>query len=160
MNQIIFQVLLVFITLCNTSYSQVQQRPFKGTIEGNFVLQQTTNPSIYTGSANANGHVTHLGTFNKVTSDIVNLSSSSVEGSFIMTSTAGEKLTGFYYGTLSLGNTPGTFSWLLNAIITGGTGRFSFASGEFIFLAEGSYEIMQGSVSGIYTETFDGTINY
>lgn len=138
----------------------VQERPFKGQIVGSFVNTPTSNPAVFKGVANASGNVTHLGVFSKITSDIINLVLSTIEGTFVMTSPAGEQLTGKYSGTFSLGSTPGTLSWSLNATITGGTGRFSHAGGEFVFLANGNFVIADGSISGDYTETFDGMIVY
>jgi hypothetical protein len=141
-------------------FSQAQERPFKGRIVGSFENKPTSNPAIYDGIANASGNVTHLGVFNKVTSDVINMVSMTVEGTFIMTNPGDEQLTGKYNGTFSFGTTSGTFSWVLNATITGGSGRFSYATGEFVFLADGTYVITNGVVSGDYTETFDGTIIY
>lgn len=140
--------------------SQYQERPFRGRIVGSFVSTPTSDPAIYNSIANASGNVTHLGVFNKVTSDVINMVLRTVEGTFIMTSPGGEQLTGNYNGTFSFGTTPGTFSWELNATITGGTGKFTYATGEFVFLANGDYIITDGNVIGDYTETFEGTIIY
>lgn len=142
----------------NPSFSPVQERPFKGRITGSFVNSPTSNPAIYHGVANATGNVTQLGVFSKVTSDVIDILSSAVEGTFAMTSTGGEQITGKYNGTYAFGTIPGTFSWVLNATVTGGTGRFSHATGEFVFLATGNYVMENGIVSGDYTETFDGII--
>jgi len=144
----------------NPEHSRPQPRPFKGRIEGSFAGTPTANPAIYNSIANASGYVTHFGVFHKITSDLVNMVSTTVEGTFIMTSQGGEQITGKYTGTFSFGTTPGTLSWFLNATITGGTGRFSLAAGEFVFIANGNYEIADNAVSGDYTETIDGTIIY
>lgn len=141
-------------------FSEPQERPFKGKITGSFVSTPTPTPAIYNSVANASGNTTHLGVFNKITSDVINVVSTTVEGTFIMTNQSGEQITGRYSGTFSFGTTPGTFSWDLNATITGGTGRFTNATGEFVFLASGDYIITEGIVIGDYTETFDGTITY
>jgi len=149
------------VTFLHTSeFSQPQERPFKGQIVGSFISTPTYNPAMYNSVANAKGNVTHLGVFSKVTSDVINIASSIIEGTFIMTSPGGEQLTGRYDGTFSFGTIPGTFSWVLNATVTGGTGRFSHATGEFVFLANGNYAMTDGTVNGDYTETFDGTIIY
>lgn len=142
------------------AFSQPQELPFKGKIVGSFVSTPTSNAAIYHAIANASGNVTHLGVFNKVTSDVIDMALLTIEGTFIMTNPGGEQITGNYSGTFSFGSTPGTFSWVLDATITGGTGRFASASGEFVFLAEGSYVITDDVVTGDYTETFDGTIVY
>lgn len=141
-------------------HTQNHERPFKGKIVGSFVNIPTSNPAIFDGVANASGNVTNMGVFTKVTSDVINLVLGTVEGTFVMTSPGGEQLKGKYSGTFSLGTTPGTLSWNLNATITGGTGRFSHASGEFVFIANGKFVTGDGRITGDYTETFDGTINY
>lgn len=140
--------------------SRVQKRPFKGKLAGSFVNRPISNPAILVGVANASGNVTHFGVFSKLTSDVVDITSSTIDGTFIMTNPAGEQITGTYNGTFSFGTIPGTLSWNLNATITGGTGRFSHATGEFIFIANGKYVIADGIVTGDYTETFDGSIIY
>ena len=140
--------------------SEPKERPFKGRITGSFVSTPTSNPAIFNSVANASGNTTHLGVFNKVTSDVINVALSTVEGTFIITSQSGEQITGRYNGPFIFGATPGTFSWELNATITGGTGRFAYATGEFVFLANGEYVISEGNVIGDYTETFDGAIIY
>ena len=156
----IFLANFTSIILNPSAISQPRERPFQGRITGTFVNQPTLNPTIYSGVAKANGNVTHLGTFSKVTSDSINVVSSRVDGSFVMSTPAGEQLTGIYAGNFILGPVPGTLSWSLNARITGGTGRFAGAGGNFIFRAEGKYWIDNGVINGEYTETFDGTISY
>ena len=144
----------------STPTISLQELPFKGKIAGSFVNRPTSNPAIFEGIANASGNVTHLGVFSKVTNDVVNLILRTVEGTFIMTSPGGEQLMGRYAGTFTVGDTPGTFSWMLNTTITGGTGRFSHAAGDFVFLANGKYTIADGNINGQYTEMFNGAIIY
>jgi hypothetical protein len=110
--------------------------------------------------AHASGKATHVGAFTKVTSDVVNIVTGEVEGSFTITAANGELLTGVYSGFSIPDAASGTFTWLLNATFTGGTGRFTHATGEFVFIAEGDFVIVNGAVFGTYTETFDGTISY
>ena len=142
----------------SSALSQPQESPFKGRITGSFVSTPTSNPAIYNGVANASGNATHLRDFNKVTSDVINIDSSTVNGTFIMTNQGGEQIKGRYNGTFSFGTKPGTLSWDLNATITGGTGRFSKATGQFVFHATGDYVIVKGIFKGDYIETFNGTI--
>jgi hypothetical protein len=101
-----------------------------------------------------------VGSFSKVTSDVVNLASGAVEGSFTITAANGDLLMGVYEGAITFGIVPGTFSWVLGATFTGGTGRFQNATGEFVFVAEGEFVVVDGVAYGEYSETFEGTINY
>jgi len=136
------------------------ERPFQGRIDGQFVATPTLDPTVFLGWAHAVGKGTQVGAFTKVTSDITNIATGEVEGSFTMTAANGDHLTGVYGGLIVFGSTPGTFSWVLDATITGGSGRFSGATGEFVFIADGEAIITDGVVYGNYTETFDGTIDY
>lgn len=136
------------------------ERPFKGRIDGQFVTSPTADPTILLSGARAIGIGTHVGAFTKVTSDVIDLVTREVEGAFTMTAANGDQVTGVYSGFFVPGTAPGTFSWVLNATITGGTGRFFNATGEFVFIANVEFFGSGGVYYGKYTETFDGTIDY
>jgi hypothetical protein len=136
------------------------ERPFRGRIQGRFVASLSADPTIYVGGAQATGQGTHVGAFRKVTTDVTNMATSEVNATFTMTVANGDHLIGTYSGFLSFGPVPGTVTWVLDAEITGGTGRFAHASGSFVFRAEGHYVTVDGVVHGDYTETFDGFITY
>lgn len=136
------------------------ERPFKGRIDGQFIATPTADPTVYLGVAQAVGNGTHVGAFTKLTSDVINIATGRVDGTFTMTVANGDHVAGVYGGFFVFGSTPGTFSWELNATITGGSGRFSAATGTFVFVASGQDVITNGIVRGTYTETFDGTIKY
>lgn len=72
--------------------------PFKGRIEGSFISSPAPHPPIFSSSAHAFGNATHIGDFAKVTSDMVNIATGEVEGSFTMTAANGDLLTGTYSG--------------------------------------------------------------
>jgi hypothetical protein len=137
------------------------ERPFKGRIDGQFVARPMPNSTVYQSAAQAIGKSTHLGGFTKLTSDVFDIATGQVEGSFTMTAANGDHVTGVYSGFFVFGSEPGTFSWVLKATITGGSGRFTPATGNFVFTANGQDVIMaDGEVHGSYTETFDGRIDY
>ena len=133
--------------------------PFKGSIDGHLVTSPTLDPTILDGVAHAVGVGTQIGSFTKVTHDVIDLASETVTGSFTMTAANGDLLTGVYAGPFVFG-APGTFSWVLPTTITGGTGRFSGASGAFVFKANVSFTGANGVFNGTYSETFDGTIRH
>ena len=136
------------------------ERSFQGRIKGQFVLSPTQDSTVYVGGAQVVGKGTHVGAFTKVTSDVSNVATGEVEGSFTMTTASGDQVTGVYGGYFVFGSAPGTMSWVLDATITGGTGRFSRATGSFVFIAEVEFVVVDGVVHGEYTETFEGTISY
>ena len=133
--------------------------PFKGQIDGHLVTSPTQVPTILNGVAHAVGFGTQVGSFTKVTRDVIDLATDTVTGSFTMTAANGDLLTGVYSGPFVFG-APGTFSWVLPATITGGTGRFSGASGSFVFKANVAFTGANGVFEGTYSETFDGTIRH
>jgi len=154
-------VLAVVITsaLVGPAAAAGQPRPFKGSLNGQFVTAPTDDPTVFLSEARARGNGTHVGRFTKVTSDALNVVTGEVTGAFTMTAANGDLLTGNYTGFAVL-ETATTFSWSLNATITGGTGRFENATGEFVFVAGGEFVVVGGTLYGTYTETFDGTISY
>ena len=137
------------------------ERPFRGRIDGRSVTAPTADPTIYEGGANATGNATHLGRFSKVTRDRVNATNGWTVGSFTMTAEGGEQLTGTYEGFVRIEVASGTLSWRLDARVSGGTGRFEHATGNFVFIASGTFSVSpDGIVTATYSETFDGTITY
>lgn len=160
MKKYIIIALITIAALGVGSPAGAKELPFKGRIEGTFVATPTADPTIYLSAAHAIGNATHVGAFTKVTSDVLNVATGEIKGAFRMTAANGDQLTGVYSGFLAFGTTPGTISWVLNATFTGGTGRFLHATGQFVFIANGNYVIVNGVVSGKYKETFDGTISY
>ena len=162
-NRIIASSLIILmmsiICLVSSAAAASQDRPFKGRIEGQFVATPTGDPTIFHSVANAHGNATHVGRFTKVTSDTFNIATGEVTGSFTMTTANGDLLTGQYSGYV-IPETATTFSWILNATFTGGTGRFANATGAFVFAAQGEYYFAGGNLYGTYTETFNGTISY
>jgi hypothetical protein len=155
----VFWLVTIASLLLFADLVRADELPFKGRIDGNFIASPTSNLPIFVSEAHAVGNATHTGAFTKVTSDVVNIVTGEVEGSFTMTTANGDLLTGVYSG-FTVPAPDGSFSWVLNATFTGGTGRFVHATGEFVFIAEGEYVVVDGSIYGTYTETFDGTINY
>jgi len=133
--------------------------PFKGHIDGHLVTSPTPDPTILDGVAHAVGIGTQVGSFTKVTRDVIDLATDTVTGSFTMTASNGDLLTGVYSGPFVFG-APGTFSWVLPTTITGGTGRFTGASGAFVFKANVVFTGANGVFDGTYSETFEGTISH
>jgi hypothetical protein len=151
-------ILTLAALMCGGSGYAVE-RPFKGRIIGAFVDTPTSDPAVFTSVARAMGRGTHVGAFSKVTDDLLNVVTGWVDGSFTMTTANGDLLRGFYTGYVVPG-APGTFAWVLDSTITGGTGRFVNATGSFVFTAEGTFGFVDGLIEGAYTETFDGTIDF
>jgi hypothetical protein len=155
------RVLALLVLLVVALPASAAVRPFRGFIVGQSVIYPTDNPAIYTGGARAAGIGTQVGIFTKVTDDIVDVTNGWTVGSFTMTALNGDQITGEYQGFTLTDFAAGTLSWVLDATIIGGTGRFRDATGSFEFVASGEFTIeADGSVITRYFETFDGTIEY
>ncbi len=157
---IVFLVVLVS-NLAFAMASSPQERPFSGVIFGEFLTSPTSDPEIVDSQVCAEGLGTHVGAFSKITSDQLNVLTGAVVGSFEMTTANGDLVTGTYSGFVIPDFVTGDFDWVLDATITGGTGRFSGATGTFVFEASGNFVVLGvGVMEGEYVETFHGTITY
>lgn len=151
--------LLLLVAALPASAAEV--RPFRGFIVGQSVIEPTDDPAIYTGGARAAGIGTPAGLFTKTTDDVVDVTNGWTVGTFTMTALNGDQIAGEYQGFTLVDLAAGTLSWVLDATITGGTGRFRHATGSFEFVASGEFTIeADGSVVTRYFETFDGTIEH
>ena len=155
----LFIAVLAALSVPIASAETGQTRPFSGYIIGHFVGTPTGVPEIYRARAEAVGISSHIGRFLKVTDDVFNSVTGEVNGTFRMTTAQGEFLFGEYSG-YAVPVMPTFFRWRLYANITGGTGRFEGASGDFIFTAQGQVFSQAGNIYGDYTESIEGTINY
>jgi hypothetical protein len=131
-----------------------QSRPFTVVLDGNAqpVVTGCTIQNTETGT----GYATHMGTITWQSSESVDACGPDtiVHGQIVMTSATGEQVTGTYT-TIAQINFPanevkaaGLFT------ITGGTGRFSAASGDGVISAEGSV-LPPSGVLGHLTGTID-----
>jgi hypothetical protein len=129
--------------------------PFKGTIEGSFT--STLNPGpppVATIDLSGTGNATLLGSFSFELPHTVNFGTLPPTGSGTYTFTAanGDSLHADIVGH-SAPVEPGVVLVMEEAVITGGTGRFSGAAGAFSVLRV----VIQSS--GITFGSFDGTIS-
>jgi len=118
-------------------------RPMKGTFSG------TTSLNVLTGAmtAETGGVATHLGEYTSSLAGTVTITPTGVFGSGTQTTVAanGDELTGTY--TLSTPGAPGVaHTTTLVSTATGGTGRFSDASGTLTSVAEVSPISFSGGV--------------
>ena len=108
-------------------------RPHMGTFSGTISLNVLTGAM----TADVGGVATHLGEYTSSLEGTVTITPTGVFGSGTQTTVAGngDELTGTY--TLSTPGAPGVaHTTTIVSTITGGTGRFSAASGTLISVAE------------------------
>lgn len=136
------------------------ETPFRSRITVQAVFVPTSTPGVLAGTVSGAGHAAHLGKVTLTTTEVLDFASSPGtaivrDGRMVTVAANGDQLRWSYSGTGSLppdanGNIPlsGTF------VITGGTGRFSDASGSGHFRGVGNV------VTGIASVSYLGTISY
>ncbi|MGD9853851.1 MAG: hypothetical protein AB7U20_02775 [Planctomycetaceae bacterium] len=138
-----------------TSASAGKQVPFKGSLEGSFdVSVDPGPPPVGTFDGSGEGHATHLGHFTYEFPHMVNFGSVPPMGIGVYTFTAanGDTLEAEFTG-FSTPVEPGVVFVVEEAVITGGTGRFTGASGEF------TVERLVDQIGRTTIGSFDGTIS-
>ena len=132
--------------------------PFKGRLEGDFTFVPEPPPSTFASVAftSVAGQATHLGGFSIEAPHRVDLATlpAQATGSFRFTAANGDTLTATFAGLGTPTASPGVFSIVETASITGGTGRFAGATGSFVVQRSVDLNTL------ITTGSFDGTITY
>ena len=110
--------------------------PFSGSLEGSFTFVPDPPPSTFASVdfGPLTGNATHLGRFTLRGPHRVNLATIPVTaiGTFEFTAADGDTLRASFTGLGTPTGTPGIFSIVETATVTGGTGRFAGATGSFI----------------------------
>jgi hypothetical protein len=131
------------------SLSAGQSVPFKGNLEGTQTSTPLAPPLAFV-DGSATGNATHLGRFTVAFPHTVNFATRAGEGTFTFTAANGDTLTADFIGQAQ----PGPIvSIVEQATITGGTGRFAGASGNFT--VQRQFVPANGTTSG----SFEGTIS-
>ena len=125
--------------------------PFKGRLDGTYTLE-FPNASTLLVEGEGTGNATHLGQFTFEYDEVVNLSTGVGTGTYEFTAANGDKLTAAWTGLGFPTADPTVLSIVENATITGGTGRFANASGDFTI--ERLFSFVTNSGGG----SIDGTI--
>jgi hypothetical protein len=123
--------------------------PFTGKLEG--VVDVTfPDPLSLAVFIQATGTAAQLGRFTIEIPHLVDLTTGIGTGTYEFTAANGDKLTATFTGQGSPTDIPGVVSIVENATITGGTGRFANASGEFIALRSFDFatNLTTGSLAG------------
>lgn len=134
--------------------SAQHQVPFKGIVDGSFTVTPVTPPFIVDVLLKATGKATHLGQFTLVFPHRVNRSTTPALalGSCTFTAANGDQVFANVTGQ-STPLAPGILQVVENGTISGGTGRFTGASGQFVV----DRMIDQSTLTTI--GSFEGTIS-
>jgi hypothetical protein len=127
-----------------------KQVPFSGSMQGHET--DVVHPPTLSVDGSAAGIATHLGRFTVTYAVTVNLATSSGTGSAHLIAANGDSIFTTLVGQAEPTDTPGVNRIVEINTVTGGTGRFTGASGSFTM--ERLVELETGSTSG----SFHGTI--
>lgn len=130
--------------------------PFRGsyTINTNGVF---TPPSTLTINGTATGEATHLGRFSATFVDVVNTTTATSTGTYVLTAASGDELFATTAGGQDQFIPPNISHITLVATIVGGTGRFSGATGTFIIRTVSAIDFATATSSG--SGSFEGHID-
>ncbi len=143
-------VLLLMIVLSSTVFASGQQLLLKGSLE-TAETQQPVFPTLYV-SATGSGNATQLGLFTVISQAQVNIPTLASYTTATLVAADGSTLVGSGSGQGTPSATPGIVSIVETYTITGGTGRFEGASGNF------TVERMLNRATGISSGSLSGTI--
>jgi hypothetical protein len=136
--------------LATPAKAEKKELPFKGTLQS--VETYAVTPPIMSVTANGSGNATHLGQFTINYEVKVNLETISGEGSAQIVAANGDILYANISGQGTPVGAPDVFNVVEEFTITGGTGRFANANGNFTLHREVNI------TSGVTSGTFDGNI--
>jgi len=125
-----------------------QQVPFSGKYEGS--ADASAFPAVV---VHATGTATQLGRFSFTNPHVVNPATSTGAGTFEFVAADGDTLVGEGTGVATPTSTPNVLFIVETWTITGGTGRFDGATGNF------TVERIYDRVSGATTASFTGSIS-
>jgi hypothetical protein len=128
------------------------QVPFKGNLAGMATVTPLGGPFVAV-ELGATGTATHLGKFKLEAPHIVDQSTLTAIGTFTLTAANGNTLTADLAGTARMVEPPNVIAITETATVTGGTGRFTGATGSI------HVERVFNRATGVTTGSLDGWIS-
>ena len=144
---------LTFLTVLAFAVPVVakEQVPFRGSLEGDVAVTPIDPPLIVAVVISGTGNASHLGQFSLTIPHTVDRPNHSAFGTYQFVAANGDTLTASFTGQSAPAATPGVLVIVENATITGGTGRFSDASGSFV--CERLFDTIHNTTTGSFTGT-------
>ena len=127
--------------------------PFNGSLEG--VYAGSGEPPLVSVHLEAQGNATHLGRFTLDSPHVVNFVDFTGAGTADFTAADGDKLTTNVTGVATPQDAPGVFFIVETHTVTGGTGRFAVATGQFVVER---LSFPSGPANGTTSGSFEGTL--
>jgi len=128
--------------------------PFKGRLKGTYA--GSGEPPLVSVHVEAQGNATHLGRFTFDSQHVVNFVDLTGAGTAELTAANGDKLMTNLTGIATPQDTPGVFFIVETLTITGGTGRFAGATGQFVVER---LSFPSGPANGTTSGSFEGTLS-
>lgn len=155
MHQHMIRLLLIALALFSSGVTARadDQVPFKGTFSGQVISVAPVSQEVLVFGVSVSGIATHLGSFEGEAEIVQNVVTGSYSGTFTWIAANGDTVTGTFTGQLIPTATPGLFDNLEEITITGGTRRFSNATGHAVAVGQ----LDQTTLSFLFP--FKGTIS-
>jgi hypothetical protein len=145
-----FLTTALLIACASTSAAGGGAVSFQATDSGRFFVSPTGDPSVVLTQDFANGQSAHLGNYNLVAHEHVNLTTLEIiDGAFAITTEKGDTIHGEYSGSGAATRTDGVITCLVTGRITRGSGRFAGSDGSVTF--SGVADLRTGVSSEIIT---------
>lgn len=145
------QITALFLTAALAGHvASANETPFRGTLQA-VETQAVVFPTLSV-NGTGSGNATHLGKFTMTYQAEVNLLTRVGAGSIEFIAANGDRVFADTVGQATPTGTPNVVSIVETATITGGTGRFAGATGNFLLMR--TLDQVTGSTFGL----FDGTI--
>ena len=129
------------------------QVPFRGSLSGTASITPLTPPMVAV-TIEATGTATYIGRFTLEAPHVVNQATLTAVGTYLITAANGDTITADLAGTAVMVEPPYVIAITETATVTGGTGRFTGATG--------SIEVRRvfNRATGVTTGTLDGWISF
>jgi hypothetical protein len=128
------------------------QLPFKGELAGTASITPLGGPIVAV-EIEATGTATYLGRFTLRAPHVVNQTTLTATGTYLITAANGDTITADLAGTATMVEPPNVISISETATVTGGTGRFAGATGSI------AVERIFNRATGVTTGTLRGWIS-
>jgi hypothetical protein len=128
--------------------------PFKGGLEGTYA--GSGEPPLVSVHVEVQGNASHLGRFTLDSRHVVNFDDFTGAGTAELTAANGDTLTTNLTGVATPQDTPGVFFIVETFTVTGGTGRFAEATGQFVVER---WSLPSGPTNGTTSGYFEGTLS-
>ena len=141
------------LVVLSGSVSATDQVPFKGQLAGTATITPLGGPIVAV-EIDATGTATYIGKFSLQAPHIVDQSTLTATGTYLLTAANGDTITADLAGTARMVEPPYVIAITETATVTGGTGRFEGATGTI------EVERIFNRATGVTTGTFTGWLSF